>query len=214
MDNNICPISGETKMEEIVNHWTHRIALLLSLIGLPVLIFYSTLHGDIWNIIGYSIFGISLVLLYIVSAYYHGCQIVHIKQKLRVIDHICIFLLIAGSYAPFTLGPLRDSSGWILFTAEWSIAFIGICFKLFAFNRTQIISLVAYLVMGWLIVLWWPHVWQTMPETTLTLLAAGGFSYTFGVVFFLWDNLPFNHAIWHVFVFIGSACHYSAILML
>lgn len=213
-DSNICPISGETRLEEAFNHWTHRIALLLSLVGLPVLIFYSSLHGDVWKIAGFSIFGTSLVLLYIASAYYHGCQDLHVKRKLRIVDHACIFLLIAGSYTPFTLGPLKESTGWLLLTAEWSIAAIGIFLKVFAFHRTELLSLVAYLVMGWLIVLWWPQLWEVLSLTTLTLMGIGGLSYTFGVIFFLWESLPFNHAIWHIFVFVGSACHYSAIIFL
>jgi len=214
MDNEICPISGETRMEEIVNHWTHRVAMLLSIVGLPILILYGIMHGDEWRIASYSIFGVSLVLLYVVSTYYHGCQTHQTKQKLRVIDHACIFLLIAGSYTPFVLGPLRESIGWALFATEWTIAVVGISLKIFAFNRTRVISLIAYLAMGWLIVFWWSDLSQILSETTLTLIAVGGLSYTLGVIFFLWESLPFNHAIWHVFVFGGSACHYIAILLI
>lgn len=214
MDNTICPISGETTTEELVNHWTHRIALLLSLVGVPILIFYSVLHGDFWKIFSYSIFGISLVLLYFASTFYHGCKTLHIKQKLRVVDHSCIYLLIAGSYTPITLGPLMELAGGVLCAAEWLIAALGISLKIFAFERTHVFSLIAYLVMGWLIVLWWPHLGDTIPLTTLILVGIGGLSYTFGVIFFLWESLPFNHAIWHVFVFAGSACHYCGILFL
>ena len=214
MNSDICPISGETKVEELVNHWTHRIALLLSLVGLPILIFFSSLHGDVWKIVSYAIFGTSLVLLYIASTYYHGCQVLPFKETWRRIDHACIYLLIAGSYTPFTLGPLRDATGWILLATEWSIAAVGIFLKFFAFNRTNTLSLIAYLVMGWLIVLWGPQLWESISVTALVLMAVGGLSYTFGVIFFLWESLPFNHAIWHVFVFAGSACHYSAVLLL
>ncbi len=189
-------------------------AWILSLIGLPVLIFSAYLYGDVWSIVSYSIFGISLVLLYGISTYYHRCQTLHTKESLRIMDHICIYVLIAGSYSPFTLGPLREFSGWTLFGIEWAIVVIGAVLKVFAFDKTTTISLIAYLVMGWLIIFWWPALSQVISTTTLTLLIVGGLSYSLGVIFFLWENLPYNHAIWHLFVINGSACHYCAVFLL
>jgi hemolysin III len=214
MQHSICPVSGETAKEERVNHFTHLFGLILSLIGLPILITYSTLHGDFWTVASYSIYGTTLVLLYIASTYYHGCKNPELKSTLRVIDHACIYLLIAGSYTPFTLGPLRESSGWMLLGVEWSIATVGILLKVFAFNRFQMVSLIAYLVMGWLVVFSWDPLKEALSPTSISLLMAGGLSYTFGVVFFLWRSLPFNHAIWHLFVLGGSVCHYFAVLFL
>lgn len=212
MNDMICPVSGETHLEERVNHFTHLFGVVLSLIGLPVLIVYGTLHGDFWHIASYSIYGVSLVLLYLASTYYHGCLCPEKKNKLRVVDHACIYLLIAGSYTPFALGPLRETSGWMLLGIEWGIAAAGILFKLFAIDRFQTLSLAGYLVMGWLVVFSWPTLMEELSPTSLALLVSGGLSYTFGVVFFAWASLPFNHAIWHLFVLGGSACHYFAIL--
>jgi len=213
MNKEVCPISGETKMEELVNHWTHRIALLLSLVGLPILIFTSGLHGNLYKIVAYSIFGISLVLLYIASTYYHGSKTLREKENLRIVDHACIYLLIAGSYTPFAFA-LWDFSGSYLLAAEWTIAVVGISLKFLVFDRMHVASLIMYLVMGWLIVLWWPHLGTNIPLMTLILVGIGGLFYTFGVIFFLWDSLPFNHAIWHMFVFAGSVSHYLAVLLL
>jgi hemolysin III len=210
----ICLVSGETSKEERVNHRTHLIGLFLSVIGLPFLVIYSSLYGDTWHIISYTVYGVTLVLLYIASTFYHGCKTISRKSILRVVDHACIYLLIAGSYTPFTLGPLRESNGWALLSIEWVIAIVGILFKIFAFSRFQIVSLVSYLVMGWLVIFSWPALTANMSWWAISLVAAGGAFYTLGTVFFVWESLRFNHAIWHVFVLSGSACHYCAVLTL
>jgi hemolysin III len=212
--NDICPVSGESYKEEIVNHWTHLIGLVLSLIGTPILITYSIVREDPWTIASFSIYGSTLVLLYLASTFYHGCTDLMRKSILRVVDHACIYLLIAGCYTPFALGPLRESSGWALFTIEWSIAVVGIIIKIFAFDRFQVLSLISYLVMGWLVILSWPVLVDKLSVSTLALTMAGGLFYTVGSIFFMWASLPFNHAIWHLFVLFGSGCHYFAILML
>lgn len=214
MMHEICPISGETLREEKVNHWTHFIGLLFSLIGFPVLIVHSTLHGDAWHIAGYTIYGATLILLYFASTYYHGCKKLHHKGTLRIVDHACIYLLIAGSYTPFTLGPLRETSGWALLSIEWSIAVVGILFKIFAINRFQMFSLITYLLMGWLVVVSWSTLMENLSSSALILVGIGGLSYTLGAVFFVWESLPFNHGIWHLFVLGGSSCHYFAVLLL
>lgn len=210
----ICPVSGESFKEEMANHWTHLIGLIFSLAGFPILIVYSSLNGDIWQITGYTIYGLTLILLFLASTYYHGCKTPQRKKTLRIIDHACIYLLIAGSYTPFTLGPLRESTGWILLTIEWSIAVAGILFKIFAINRFQILSLITYLMMGWLVVLSWTTLVESLSPAAIILVCTGGFCYTMGAVFFVWENLPFNHAIWHIFVLGGSITHYFAILTL
>lgn len=210
----ICPISGESYKEELVNHWTHLIGLVLSLIGLPILIIYSFLRKDPWTIVSFSIYGSTLVMLYLASTFYHGCTNLMRKSTFRIVDHACIYLLIAGCYTPFALGPLRESNGWTLLIVEWSIAVIGIGIKVFAFNRFQALSLISYLVMGWLVVLSWPTLVDKLSASALVLTMAGGLFYTVGSIFFVWASLPFNHAIWHLFVLCGSGCHYFAILML
>ena len=121
-------------------------------------------------------------------------------------------MLIAGSYTPFTIGPLRETTGWILLSVEWSIAILGILFKIFAVNRFQIFSLITYLLMGWLIVVSWPTLKESLSSSTIILTGGGGLLYTLGALFFIWESLPFNHAVWHLFVLGGSVCHYFAIL--
>lgn len=212
--NDICPVSGESIKEELINHWTHLIGMMLCLVGVPFLIIYGIMQGDRWHAASFSIYGISLLLLYTASTYYHGCKTVQLKSRLRIVDHICIYLLIAGSYTPFTMGPLRDSNGWILLSIEWGMALIGILFKIFAFNRFQMVSLIVYLVMGWMAVLSWPILTEKLSLTTVLLIASGGISYNIGIIFYVWDSLPYNHGIWHLFVLGGSFCHYCAILTL
>jgi hemolysin III len=212
--NDICPISGESHKEELLNHWTHLIGLVLSLIGLPILIIYSFLRKDPWTIASCFIYGSTLVMLYLASTFYHGCTNLMRKSTLRVVDHACIYLLIAGCYTPFALGPLRESNGWTLLIIEWSIAGIGIGMKIFAFDRFKALSLISYLVMGWLVVFSWPVLVDKLSMSSLVLMMAGGLSYTVGSIFFVWESLPFNHAIWHLFVLCGSGCHYFAIFLL
>lgn len=209
----ICPISGESVKEEHLNHRTHLVGLLLSLIGFPFLIFHSTL-GDVWQIWGYAIYGMTLILLFLASTYYHGCKKLHHKSALRIVDHACIYLLIAGSYTPFTLGPLRESTGWTLLSIEWGIALIGILFKIFTINRFQMFSLITYLLMGWLVVVSWSTLMEALSPTAIVLLCQGGLCYTLGAIFFAWESLPFNHSIWHIFVLGGSISHYFAIILL
>jgi len=214
MTYDICPVSGETFKEELLNHWTHLIGLLLSVIGFPILIVYSSFNGDAWHIASYITYGATLILLYFASTYYHGCKILHRKKHLQIVDHACIYLLIAGSYTPFTLGPLRDTSGWTLLSIEWGMATVGIVFKLFGAERFRMFSLFTYLLMGWLVVVSWPTLMETLSPSALLLVVMGGVFYTLGAIFFIWETLPFNHAIWHLFVLSGSGCHYCAILSL
>ncbi|HEV8051657.1 MAG TPA: hemolysin III family protein, partial [Parachlamydiaceae bacterium] len=206
--------SGETLREEIVNHWTHLIGLLFSLLGFPFLIIHSSMNGDAWQIAGYTVYGATLILLYLASTYYHGCKALHHKQTWKIVDHACIYLLIAGSYTPFTLGPLRETTGWTLLIIEWSIAVVGILFKIFLINRFKMLSLITYLLMGWLVVVCWATLMAALSPTAIVLLCFGGLCYTLGAAFFMWESLPYNHGIWHMFVLGGSISHYFAILLL
>lgn len=210
----ICPISGESVEEEAFNHRTHLIGLLFSLIGFPFLIIVSYMKGDVWLIVGNFIYGMTLIVLFMASTYYHGCKKLHHKSALQIADHACIYLLIAGSYTPFTLGPLRESTGLTLLSIEWGIAMAGILFKIFATNRFQMFSLITYLLMGWLVIVSWGTLMEAMSPTAIYLLCQGGLCYTLGTIFFGWESLPYNHGIWHVFVLIGSISHYFAIILL
>lgn len=207
-----CPISGESVQEERFNYLTHLIGLFLSLIGWVVLLIHTSFTANYWYFISCSVYGTTLVLLYAASAYYHRCQVLDHKRKMQIIDHICIYLLIAGTYTPFTLGPLRNSGGWSLLTLEWVIASIGITLKLVSFNRFQILSVCAYLGMGWLVVFSFPTLMEELTLNAIIWLISGGVAYSLGVIFYIWNTLPFNHTIWHLFVLGGSVCHYCSIL--
>ena len=198
--------------DEIANSVTHGIGLLLSLIGLPVLILATMARGDVMNVVGASVFGGTLVALYAASTLYHAAPPTRAKQVLRVVDHVAIFLLIAGTYTPFTLGVLRGAWGWSLFGIVWTMAAFGIICKVFLGTRYQKASTMLYLAMGWLIVIAARPMTLHMENAGLWLLAAGGLLYSGGVVFFVRDHRRYHHAVWHLFVMGGSACHFVAVL--
>lgn len=206
-----CPISGETAEEERINYWTHLVGLILSLIGGSILLWASSQHDYFHKISAYT-YTITLIGLYGASTFYHRCSILDKKKRWKVIDHSCIYLFIAGSYTPFTLGPLRDSHGPLLLVIVWSIAIIGILFKIFAIKFFQKISLFSYLLMGWLIIFSLPTLIQHLSFQAILWLMLGGLSYTAGTIFYAWDKLPYSHGIWHLFVLTGTACHYCTIL--
>ncbi|TXI38164.1 MAG: hemolysin D [Nitrosomonas sp.] len=206
-----CPISGETEREEYVNTWTHFIGLVLGFIGWMVLLVRTWQAGDIKHFTSCAVYGLTLVLLYAASTYYHACRSLSQKRLMRIADHSCIFLLIAGTYTPFAVGPLHQAGGWELLYLEWSIAFVGIVFKFFAIDKLRILSTLAYIAMGWLVVFTLPSLMAEMSLAAFVWLMAGGVAYTVGTVFYAWENLPFSHAVWHVFVLAGSICHYFAI---
>ncbi|MEI8366759.1 MAG: hemolysin III family protein [Parachlamydiaceae bacterium] len=210
----VCPISGESHIEERINHLTHLGGLILSVIGSAALFIYVYLYGNMQSMAICGAYGFTLILLYTASTFYHGCKTLHYKAILRIADHASIYLLIAGCYTPFALGPLKDGTGWTMFWIEWGIACIGVIFKLFATHRFQLLSTLAYLGMGWLVVFSLPALIETLPFTVNALLISGGLSYSLGTFFFLRESLPFNHGIWHVFVLGGGICHYCAIFIM
>lgn len=210
----VCPISGESEQEELFNSITHFFGLLLSFIGFIYLVRLSLQAADEWALISSSIYGATLTLLYAASTYYHSCKTLKLKQTFQIVDHACIYLLIAGSYTPFTLGPLREYGGWNLMAIEWTIAGLGIIMKIVAGDKFKVISLLAYLAMGWLVVFSFNDLLEQIPMQALVWLIVGGLSYTLGTLFYVWDNLPYNHGIWHLFVLFGSISHYFCILKL
>jgi hemolysin III len=198
--------------DEIANSITHGLGLLLSLIGVPILIMAIGARGDALNVAGASVFGASLVALYAASTLYHAIPVPRVKRVLRIIDHVAIFLLIAGTYTPFTLGVLRGTWGWTLFGIVWGLAALGIVFKVVLGARFPTASTLFYLAMGWLIVVAIKPLMVALPSAGFWLLAAGGFMYTLGVLFFVIDKRRYMHAVWHLFVLAGSACHFMAVL--
>ncbi|MFI5166087.1 MAG: hemolysin III family protein [Thermoanaerobaculales bacterium] len=199
--------------EEIAHSITHGVGALASIAGLVVLVVSASLHGNAWHIVSCSIFGTTLVLMYTASTLYHALPQPRAKRVFRVLDHSAIYLLIAGTYTPFTLVSLRGAWGWTLFGLVWAMAIPGIVFKALALGRLRVLSVVFYLAMGWLVVVAARPLVHAVPRPGLMLIAAGGLAYTVGVVFFAWKRMPYHHMIWHLFVLAGSALHFLAILL-
>lgn len=197
--------------EEIFNGITHGIGAVLSIAGLVVLVVLAVLYGTPWHVVSFSIFGASLIILYTASTLYHSIQVPQVRPILRIIDHSSIFLLIAGTYTPFLLTALRGPLGWTLFGVVWGIALIGIVLKIFFIGKLEVISTLAYVGMGWLCVVAINELLATMPSYGVAWLIAGGIVYTVGVLFYAIKKIPYNHAIWHLFVLGGSICHFFAV---
>jgi hemolysin III len=198
--------------EELVNSITHGIGAGLSVAALSVLVTFAGLLGDPWRVVSFSIYGTTLILLYLASTMYHSFRSPRLKSAFHVLDHAAIFLLIAGSYTPFTLVTLRGTWGWTLFVLIWTLALGGVLLKVFFMNRFTGLSVALYVGMGWLVMIAMKPLLAALPLGGVIWLAAGGGAYTLGVVFYLWKALPYNHAIWHLFVLAGSACHFCSIL--
>ena len=197
--------------EEIAHTVTHGVGILLSIGALVVLVVFSALYGDAWHITSSSIYGATLILLYAASTLYHGISHPRAKPVLRQLDHAAIFLLIAGTYTPFTLVSLRGPWGWTLFGLVWGIALIGVWLELLGPARLRRGSMVLYLGLGWLVVVAIKPMLSAVEPGGLWLLVLGGLSYTVGAIFYAWDRLSFNHAIWHLFVLLGSILHFFSV---
>lgn len=201
-------------LEEIANAASHGVGLVASLAALPLLILLAVRRGDAWAIVGVSVFGASLVSVYATSTLYHSLRAGPAKQLWRRLDHAAIYLLIAGTYTPFALGPLRGPWGWSLFGTVWGIAAVGICAKVIFGPRLPKLSMVAYLAMGWLALVAIDPLLTHVGWRGLAWLLAGGLAYSLGVIFFACDQrLRFGHCLWHVFVLVGSVCHAVAVAM-
>ncbi|QNI04438.1 hemolysin III family protein [Halomonas sp. SH5A2] len=200
-------------IEERLNSISHGFGAVLSLIGMVVLLVLASLatHVDPWKIVSLSLYGTTLILLYTASTLYHGIPHRRWKQRFQLLDHCAIYLLIAGTYTPILLVNMRGTTGWVLFAAVWSLALVGITCKLLWPQRLAVLRVVIYLLMGWMIVLASDEMAANLSSTGIVLLASGGIVYTLGVIFYAVNAIPFNHAIWHLFVIAGSACHYAAI---
>lgn len=198
--------------EEIANAITHGIGLLLAIAGTVVLIVMASFTGDVYKIVSVSIYGATLVMLYLGSTLYHSIPGKKVKKILRIVDHSSIFLLIAGSYTPFTLVTLRDGLGWYMFAGVWTIAILGVIFKAVCMEKFAKVSTILYILMGWLIVVDFKGIMAGVDTITLILLIFGGVAYTSGCFFFAKDKLKFNHSIWHLFVMAGSIFQYFAVM--
>lgn len=203
----------QSPAEELANSLSHGVALLLALAALPLLVVDAADGGGAAEIVGASVFGGTMVLLYLISTLYHALPAGAAKRVFVILDHSAIFLLIAGTYTPFTLGVLRGPWGWSLFGVVWGLALLGIIFKCIFGPRCHALSTGLYLVMGWLVLVAAQTVWAEIPLAGLAWLLAGGIAYTLGVVFFVMDErIRFGHFIWHLFVIAGTACHFTAVM--
>lgn len=202
-----------TKGEEIANAVTHGIGAGLSVAALVLLIVFAENRGDKWYVLSYTIYGVSLLLLYLGSTLYHSIANVKAKKLFRIFDHASIYILIAGTYTPFTLTVLRPTVGWIIFSIVWILAVAGIIMKVLFIGKFNVLSTIIYIGMGWIIIFAMKYLMALLPVNGIILLFAGGIIYTAGAVLYLFDKVPYNHAVWHVFVMGGSLCHFFCILL-
>ena len=199
--------------EELANALTHGLGATAALAGGAVLVTLTAIHGDGWRLAGAIVFGIALLLLYIASTLYHAISHPVAKGRLKVFDHCAIYVLIAGTYTPFTLVGLRGPWGWWLFGTIWALALLGVVFKLFYTGRFKRLSTLIYVAMGWLVLVAARPMFHALDAAALAWLLAGGVAYTLGTVFYLQPQLRYSHAIWHGFVIAGSVCHYTAVML-
>ncbi|MCF6168669.1 hemolysin III family protein [Lutibacter sp.] len=197
--------------EEKFNVISHTIGLVLSVIALILLVVYSSLKGNTWHIVSFSIYGASLIVLYSASTFYHYVQNPRLRYKLNIFDHSAIYVLIAGTYTPFTLVVLKGWVGWTIFGVSWGLALAGIVLKLFFTGKYDKISTFAYVLMGWVVIFAIKPLVQNLPFEGLMWLLAGGIFYTVGAVLYSIKNLKYNHAIFHIFVLLGSFAHFIAV---
>lgn len=203
---------AQTEKEEFYNSVTHGVGFLLSLVGFVLLVYFQQ-ETKAWNFAGLLLYGVSLSFLYMVSTLYHYAKEEKRKYYFRILDHISIYYLIAGTYSPVVLMLLSHSKGWFLFWLVWGIAALGTILKIFFTGKFEAVSLILYLVMGWLIMFDINALKQVLPAGGMNLLIAGGLFYSLGIVFYVWHKLPYNHVIWHLFVMGGSISHYLMIFL-
>lgn len=197
--------------EELANSISHGLGAALSIVALTLMVLVSVSSGDGWKLTSAIVYGSSLVLLFLASTLYHAIVNPRAKHVLRLLDHCAIYLLIAGTYTPFLLISLRGAWGWTLFAVIWSLALFGIFFKVYFKHKYPKLSLFTYILMGWLIIVAISEMLAKVPSGAMWLLLAGGLVYTLGAIFYSWERIPYNHAIWHMFVLGGSTCHFLAV---
>jgi len=201
----------KNRREELWNAITHGIALLLSIPALVFLVLDAVRHGTAIHVVSYTVFGVSILLLFLMSTLLHSMPI-KFKHLFSILDHSAIYILIAGTYTPFLLVIVKGVLGWTLFSIVWGLAIAGILFKVFFIHRFEYVSLILYIVMGWLILIAIKPLYIHLTLTGFALLVIGGLLYTFGSIFYAWRKIPYNHAIWHVFVIAGCASMYFCVL--
>ena len=206
------PPEKQTLGEEIANSVIHGIGAALAIAATVLLVVFSVIGGDPWKIVGTSIFGATLIILYLTSTLFHSLVATQAAPLFKTLDHAAIYLLIAGTYTPITLTVLRGPWGWSMFGLIWALAIGGVVFKFIFISRFEFATVIVYILMGWLCLIALGPIVETLSTPMIAWLVIGGFSYTLGVGFYIWKRLPYNHAIWHVFVLGGSISHFVAIM--
>ena len=209
--NDVEGIKHYSSIEEKTNIISHAIGFLLSIVALVLLVAHANQYGNVWHIVSFSIFGASLIILYGASTFYHSTKKPELRNRLRVFDHASIYVLIAGSYTPFTLVTLNGPLGWSILGIAWGMALTGIILKIFLTGKYKLISTLMYLFMGWIIIFAIKPVYNNLPLEGFLWLVAGGMSYTIGAIIYSIKKIKFNHAIFHLFVLGGSACHFVSV---
>lgn len=199
--------------EEVFHAITHGIGLLLSIAGLVVMIVLAALNGNAWHVVSCSVYGGTLVILYLNSTMYHSLAKTRAAKVFQILDHSSIYLLIAGTYTPFTLVTLRGALGWTIFGIIWGLAVLGVIFKVFTAGKFKLFATMIYLAMGWLIVIAIVPIFRSLATGGIVLLIAGGLAYSLGTVFYIFKKIPYFHFVWHLFVLAGSILHFFTILL-
>ena len=204
----------ESTREEIWNAITHGLGAALAIAALVLLVVFAALYGTVWHVVSFAIFGATLVLLYFASTLYHSFTGPRVKALFRKFDHMSIFLLIAGTYTPFCLAVLRGWIGWTILVFVWGCCVTGIVFKALFTGRKELLSTIAYISMGWVIVFAIKPLYLSISSAAFFYLVAGGVSYTAGTFFYMYERMKYNHSIWHVFVLGGSILHFFSVMSL
>ncbi|MFB1049969.1 hemolysin III family protein [Paraliobacillus sp. JSM ZJ581] len=202
-----------SKGEEIANSITHGIGALISIAALVLLVVFSSLHGNTWHIVSFTLFGTTMVLLYTSSTLLHSLPEGKAKDIFEILDHSSIYFFIAGTYTPFLFVVVQGAAGWTLFGIVWGLAIGGTIFKIFFVKKFIFVSTFLYIVMGWLIIFTWGSLSEKLPTAGIALLVTGGILYTIGAIFYMWRWFKFHHALWHLFVLAGTILHFFCVLL-
>lgn len=205
------PITFYPHKEEVINVVTHLLGLVLSIVALVILVTSASLYGTTLHIVSFSIFGSSMVILYLASTLYHLARKKTLRRKLNIFDHSAIYVLIAGTYTPFCLVVLQNTLGWAMFALIWLLALVGILLKIFYTGKYDKLSTIGYVLMGWVAIIAVKPLIEALNTEALVYILMGGISYTIGAVFYSLEKLAYNHAIFHIWVLLGSMCHFIAI---
>jgi hemolysin III len=202
-----------TKREEVVNAITHGVGIVFSVVALVLLIVLSSIHGTAWHVVSFTIYGVTMLLLYCCSTLLHSFPEGKVKRVFEILDYVSIYLFIAGTYTPVALVVIPGALGWVLFGLVWGLALSGIAFKIIVAERFKYLSTILYIVLGWLAVIAIKPLVAFLPQGGVQLLVAGGVLYTLGTIFYVWRLFPYHHGVWHVFVLGGSVCHFLMMIL-